>query len=69
MRAYCEMPLSSHFCWHDRLQDTWDESHWKSLNKSLHRVSCTTDGKYDSMKEIKVSLQCFLIQLLCVWKF
>ncbi|XP_057443109.1 uncharacterized protein LOC130734619 isoform X2 [Lotus japonicus] len=35
-------------------KDTLDESHWKNLNKSLHRVSCTTDGKYDAMKEIEV---------------
>jgi len=37
-----------------RLQDTLDESHWKNLNKSLHRVSSTTDGKYDAIKEIQV---------------
>ncbi|KAK7304668.1 hypothetical protein VNO77_42553 [Canavalia gladiata] len=35
-------------------KDTLDESHWKNLNKSLQRVSSTTDGKYDAMKEIKV---------------
>ncbi|KAH1126757.1 hypothetical protein AAZX31_06G189900 [Glycine max] len=35
-------------------KDTLDESHWKNLNKSLQRVSCTTDGKYDAMKEIEV---------------
>ncbi|KAK7291135.1 hypothetical protein RIF29_06044 [Crotalaria pallida] len=35
-------------------KDTWDDSHWKNLNKSLHRVSSTTDGKYDAMKEIEV---------------
>ncbi|XP_054821419.1 uncharacterized protein LOC129320183 isoform X2 [Prosopis cineraria] len=35
-------------------KDTWDESHWKNLNRSLHRVSSTTDGKYDAMKEIQV---------------
>ncbi|KAI9117591.1 hypothetical protein K1719_011757 [Acacia pycnantha] len=35
-------------------KDTLDESHWKNLNKSLHRVSSTTDGKYDAMKEIQV---------------
>ncbi|XP_061358893.1 uncharacterized protein LOC133303060 isoform X2 [Gastrolobium bilobum] len=35
-------------------KDTLDESHWKNLNKSLHRVSCTTDGKYDAKKEIEV---------------
>ncbi|XP_045825146.1 DNA annealing helicase and endonuclease ZRANB3 isoform X2 [Trifolium pratense] len=35
-------------------KDTSDESHWKYLNKSLHRVSSTTDGKYDAVKEIEV---------------
>ncbi|XP_020226303.1 DNA annealing helicase and endonuclease ZRANB3 [Cajanus cajan] len=35
-------------------KDTLDESHWKNLNKSLQRVSCTTDGKYDAKKEIEV---------------
>ncbi|XP_028753666.1 DNA annealing helicase and endonuclease ZRANB3 isoform X2 [Neltuma alba] len=35
-------------------KDTWDESHWKNLNKSLYRISSTTDGKYDGMKEIQV---------------
>ncbi|KAF7806233.1 DNA annealing helicase and endonuclease ZRANB3 [Senna tora] len=35
-------------------KDTLDESHWKNLNKSLYRVSSTTDGKYDGMKEIQV---------------
>ncbi|MCH95286.1 DNA annealing helicase and endonuclease ZRANB3-like, partial [Trifolium medium] len=38
-------------------KDTSDESHWKYLNKSLHRVSSTTDGKYDAVKEIEVSLK------------
>ena len=42
------------------LQDTLDESHWKNLNKSLHRVSSTTDGKYDAMKEIEVLLLLFI---------
>ncbi|CAL0323772.1 unnamed protein product [Lupinus luteus] len=35
-------------------KDTLDDSLWKKLNKSLHRVSSTTDGKYDAMKEIEV---------------
>ncbi|KAL9314257.1 hypothetical protein ACSQ67_019709 [Phaseolus vulgaris] len=35
-------------------KDTLDESHWKNMNKSLQRVSRTTDGKYDAMKEIEV---------------
>ncbi|XP_027368431.1 DNA annealing helicase and endonuclease ZRANB3 [Abrus precatorius] len=35
-------------------KDTLDESHWKNLNKSLQRVSSTTDGKYNAMKEIEV---------------
>ncbi|KAK8306221.1 hypothetical protein V6Z12_D03G113400 [Gossypium hirsutum] len=35
-------------------KDTLDESHWQNLNKSLHRVSSTTNGKYDAMKEIEV---------------
>ncbi|CAM8977140.1 unnamed protein product [Rhodiola kirilowii] len=35
-------------------KDTLDESHWQKLNKSLHRVSSTTNGKYDAVKEIKV---------------
>ncbi|KAK9075476.1 hypothetical protein SSX86_003800 [Deinandra increscens subsp. villosa] len=33
---------------------TIDESHWKRLNRSLHRTSSTVDGKYDSMKEIMI---------------
>ncbi|KAI4343927.1 hypothetical protein L6164_011216 [Bauhinia variegata] len=35
-------------------KDTVDESHWRNLNKSLYRISTTTDGKYDAMKEIAV---------------
>ncbi|XP_076881682.1 uncharacterized protein LOC143529883 [Bidens hawaiensis] len=35
-------------------KDTSDESHWKRLNRSLHRTSSTVDGKYDSLKEIMV---------------
>ncbi|BFG32841.1 hypothetical protein CerSpe_191140 [Prunus speciosa] len=35
-------------------KDTVDESHWQSLNKSLHRVSSTTNGKYDAIQEIAV---------------
>ncbi|KAK9278486.1 hypothetical protein L1049_028052 [Liquidambar formosana] len=33
-------------------KDTLDESHWQNLNKSLHLVSFTTDGKYDAVQEI-----------------
>ncbi|KAK6920937.1 HNH endonuclease [Dillenia turbinata] len=35
-------------------KDTRDEFHWKFLNKSLLRVSSTTDGKYDSVQKIEV---------------
>uniref|UniRef100_A0A7N0TNK9 DNA annealing helicase and endonuclease ZRANB3 n=1 Tax=Kalanchoe fedtschenkoi TaxID=63787 RepID=A0A7N0TNK9_KALFE len=35
-------------------KDTLDESHWQRLNRSLQRVSSTTNGKYDSVKEIEV---------------
>ncbi|KAG9129521.1 hypothetical protein Leryth_013110 [Lithospermum erythrorhizon] len=35
-------------------KDTIDEKHWRRLNKSLHRVSSTVDGKYDAVHEIKV---------------
>ncbi|KAI3673372.1 hypothetical protein L6452_39490 [Arctium lappa] len=35
-------------------KDTSDESHWKRLNRSLHRTSSTVDGKYDSLQEIMV---------------
>nr|XP_007157652.1 hypothetical protein PHAVU_002G087300g [Phaseolus vulgaris]ESW29646.1 hypothetical protein PHAVU_002G087300g [Phaseolus vulgaris] len=41
-------------------KDTLDESHWKNMNKSLQRVSRTTDGKYDAMKEIEVEGISFL---------
>ncbi|GMH18225.1 hypothetical protein Nepgr_020066 [Nepenthes gracilis] len=33
---------------------TCDESRWNRLNKSLHCVSSTTDGKYDAVREIEV---------------
>ncbi|XP_034673278.1 DNA annealing helicase and endonuclease ZRANB3 isoform X2 [Vitis riparia] len=33
-------------------KDTMDESHWQNLNKSLHRVSYTTNGKYDAIQEL-----------------
>lgn len=33
---------------------TSDESHWRKLNRSLHRTSSTIDGKYGSLKEIMV---------------
>ncbi|CAI0560430.1 unnamed protein product [Linum tenue] len=35
-------------------KDTDDERIWQSLNKSLHRVSSTTNGKYDAQTEITV---------------
>lgn len=35
-------------------KDTSDESHWRRLNRSLHRTSSTVDGKYGSLKEIMV---------------
>ncbi|CAK7323249.1 unnamed protein product [Dovyalis caffra] len=35
-------------------KDTMDEKRWQNLNKSLHRVSSTTDGKYDAVPEIAV---------------
>ncbi|RHN66007.1 putative calcium/calmodulin-dependent protein kinase chromatin remodeling SNF2 family [Medicago truncatula] len=41
-------------------KDTWDESHWKYLNTSLHRVSSTTDGKYDAVKGLEVERVSFL---------
>ncbi|EYU23580.1 hypothetical protein MIMGU_mgv1a000528mg [Erythranthe guttata] len=36
-------------------KDTSDELQWQRLNKSLLRVSSTVNGKYDAIKEIKVS--------------
>ncbi|KAK3021011.1 hypothetical protein RJ639_045142 [Escallonia herrerae] len=41
-------------------QDTSDESRWLRLNKSLHRISCTMDGKYDAIKEIEVDSVSYL---------
>ncbi|XP_024170416.1 DNA annealing helicase and endonuclease ZRANB3 isoform X3 [Rosa chinensis] len=35
-------------------KDTIDESHWQYLNRSLRRVSSTTNGKYDAIQEIAV---------------
>ncbi|KAL1810213.1 hypothetical protein ACET3Z_027203 [Daucus carota] len=35
-------------------KDTSDESRWQKLNKSLHRVSSTVNGKYDAIHEIKI---------------
>ncbi|KGN63703.1 DNA annealing helicase and endonuclease ZRANB3 isoform X1 [Cucumis sativus] len=35
-------------------KDTSDESHWQNLNKSLRRITSTTDGKYDAIQEIAV---------------
>ncbi|XVE56866.1 hypothetical protein DITRI_Ditri04bG0044700 [Diplodiscus trichospermus] len=42
-------------------KDTMDESHWQDLNKSLHRVSSTTNGKYDAMQEIEVEGISYLV--------
>ncbi|EOY21978.1 SNF2 domain-containing protein / helicase domain-containing protein / HNH endonuclease domain-containing protein, putative isoform 1 [Theobroma cacao] len=42
-------------------KDTMDESYWQSLNKSLHRVSSTTNGKYDAMQEIEVEGISYLV--------
>ncbi|EFH49584.1 SNF2 domain-containing protein [Arabidopsis lyrata subsp. lyrata] len=35
-------------------KDTMDESNWQNLNKKLHRISSTTDGKYDGKTEIEI---------------
>ncbi|KAL1196782.1 TATA-binding protein-associated factor BTAF1 [Cardamine amara subsp. amara] len=35
-------------------KDTMDESNWQNLNKKLHRISSTTDGKYDGKSEIEI---------------
>ncbi|KAL8118157.1 uncharacterized protein LOC141723593 [Apium graveolens] len=35
-------------------KDTSDESRWQKLNKSLHRVSSTVNGKYDAIQEIEI---------------
>ncbi|RID68134.1 hypothetical protein BRARA_C00315 [Brassica rapa] len=35
-------------------KDTMDESNWQNLNKKLHRISSTTDGKYDAKTEIEI---------------
>ncbi|XP_044484678.1 DNA annealing helicase and endonuclease ZRANB3 isoform X2 [Mangifera indica] len=35
-------------------KDTVDESHWQRLNRTLRRVSSTTNGKYDAVQEIVV---------------
>ncbi|KAL0784093.1 hypothetical protein Bca101_000338 [Brassica carinata] len=35
-------------------KDTMDESNWQNLNKRLHRISSTTDGKYDAKTEIEI---------------
>ncbi|XVF11849.1 hypothetical protein REPUB_Repub08aG0062600 [Reevesia pubescens] len=42
-------------------KDTMDESYWQNLNKSLHRVSSTTNGKYDAMQEIEVEGISYLV--------
>ncbi|XP_010424730.1 PREDICTED: DNA annealing helicase and endonuclease ZRANB3-like [Camelina sativa] len=35
-------------------KDTMDETNWQNLNKKLHRISSTTDGKYDGKTEIEI---------------
>ncbi|XP_006286920.2 DNA annealing helicase and endonuclease ZRANB3 [Capsella rubella] len=35
-------------------KDTMDELTWQNLNKKLHRISSTTDGKYDGKTEIEI---------------
>ncbi|ESQ40715.1 hypothetical protein EUTSA_v10012481mg [Eutrema salsugineum] len=35
-------------------KDSMDESNWQNLNKKLHRISSTTDGKYDAKTEIEI---------------
>ncbi|VFQ74958.1 unnamed protein product [Cuscuta campestris] len=37
-------------------KDTSDEVCWQNLNKSLHRVSSTMNGKYDAIQEIEVDV-------------
>ncbi|GMQ10844.1 hypothetical protein CsSME_00053692 [Camellia sinensis var. sinensis] len=41
-------------------KDTSDESRWRNLNRSLHRVSSTTDGKYGAIQEIEVESVSYL---------
>ncbi|XP_038880758.1 DNA annealing helicase and endonuclease ZRANB3-like isoform X2 [Benincasa hispida] len=41
-------------------KDTLDESHWQNLNKSLHCITSTTDGKYDAIQEIAVERVSYL---------
>lgn len=48
------------------LQDTVDESHWQRLNRTLRRVSSTTNGKYDAVQEIVVLF--LLISQCCIVK-
>ncbi|KAI9384481.1 hypothetical protein POPTR_012G067000v4 [Populus trichocarpa] len=48
--VFLELPQSPSLM----LQDTMDETCWQNLNKSLHRVSSITDGKYDAVPEILV---------------
>ncbi|XP_059641491.1 uncharacterized protein LOC132283544 [Cornus florida] len=41
-------------------KDTLDESRWQCLNKSLQRVSSTTNGKYDAIHEIEIQSVSYL---------
>lgn len=45
-------------------QDTMDESNWQNLNKKLHRISSTTDGKYDAKTEIEVPPKSLLFSII-----
>ncbi|OMO52998.1 SNF2-related protein [Corchorus olitorius] len=42
-------------------KDTLDESNWQALNRSLHRVSSTTNGKYDAVQGIEVEGISYLV--------
>ncbi|OMO51229.1 SNF2-related protein [Corchorus capsularis] len=42
-------------------KDTMDESNWQALNRSLHRVSSTTNGKYDAVQGIEVEGISYLV--------
>ncbi|XP_060205009.1 uncharacterized protein LOC132632894 isoform X4 [Lycium barbarum] len=44
-------------------KDTSDESRWQALNKSLHQVSSTMDGKYDALQAVEVADVCYLEEL------
>ncbi|OWM65249.1 hypothetical protein CDL15_Pgr008839 [Punica granatum] len=54
--VFLELPPSSSWM----LQDTTDDLHWQHLNRSLYRVSSTTNGKRDAIREIVVEDVSFL---------